>query len=367
MQNFSTFILCLFIFSCANPNVPFDKEKAILEILEIHEQQRDIHFKKLAEELVGQLSLNHISVNRGEVSTPESKDLTEVFQNYFDEVEFIKWDDTNPPIIRFSDDGSLAYTVVEKDLLLTYVDEEQRTIEEYTKFAWVAIYKKYGDKWKMDCMASTDKPAVSYLSPKVMIKSINSLANCTGPNGKYTTEISTAADGYLFFKQTYDYKPESFQAAIFDDSTGFALNENESKKDELSLQVISMIRGHDFHMMAFHPENYFSEIKFIKRDSLEGKIMNTYKAKDQLGNPVLLYRDINFGKLTGLILKNSLNTEEDIEIYYRAWQESDYGPLVNQVDILQNVIDNSNIRKDTFQFDFFKISINDRNFKKIQK
>jgi hypothetical protein len=104
------------------------------------------------------LSENHISVNWGVVSNPTIEENTESFQNYFNNVEFVKWDDLKPPIIRFSDDRSLVYTIVEKEVAVKYKNKEESEVLETTSFAWVAIYKKYGNEWKIDCVASTNKP-----------------------------------------------------------------------------------------------------------------------------------------------------------------------------------------------------------------
>ena len=51
----------------------------------------------------------------------------------------------------------MAYTVVEKEVVVKYKNEESQEILETTIFAWVAIYKKYGSEWKIDCVASTNE------------------------------------------------------------------------------------------------------------------------------------------------------------------------------------------------------------------
>ena len=154
------FLTTLILFSCSsNQNPPvFDLEKARQEILELHELQRDVHFQKKASEFANLLSENHISLNRGAVNTPTIEENTARFQKYFDSVEFIKWDDVKPPVIRFSDDGSMAYTIVEKEVIVSYEGDEGQEIRDVTTFAWVAIYKKYGSEWKIDCVASTSMP-----------------------------------------------------------------------------------------------------------------------------------------------------------------------------------------------------------------
>ena len=152
----------LALFSCST-NQNFDIEKATQEILELHNYQKEVHFQKEAAEFANLLSENHISVNRGAVNTPTIAENTIRFQNYFESIAFVKWDDIKPPVIRFSDDGSIAYTIVEKEISNKYKNDEGQEIQETTIFAWVAIYKKYGNDWKIDCVASTNQPSVEQI------------------------------------------------------------------------------------------------------------------------------------------------------------------------------------------------------------
>ncbi len=152
----SSFILLLF--SCqgkqeTNEKVERDK------ILKLHNQQRVNHFKKLLNESAEQLSDEFIVVDRGNVIKPTKEAYLAKRKNYFEAVEFEKWDDVNPPIIRFSDDYKMAYTIVEKEVIINYIGENGKRQRELTQFSWVAIYKKYGDEWKIDCIASTNKPS----------------------------------------------------------------------------------------------------------------------------------------------------------------------------------------------------------------
>lgn len=155
-----TALFCLLLISCT-PTSVFDREQATQEILQLHHLQRDYHFDKMAEDFAELLSDQHISVNRGEVGSPTKKEHLERFQAYFDSVEFEKWDDLTEPVIRFSDDGSMAYTVVHKEVIVRHQNEEGETQRDKVEYAWVAIYKRYPEGWKIDCVASTNKPVVT--------------------------------------------------------------------------------------------------------------------------------------------------------------------------------------------------------------
>ena len=153
-------LLFILLFSCQNTQ-KIDVVAIEQEILEVHNLSRKYHIEKMANEFVSQLSDDHISVNKGKITRLEKESKTEQVQHYFDMVEFEKWDDIEPPIIRFSDDYSMAYTIVNKELVLTYDDEDNKKTKESTVFSWVAIYTKQNGKWKVNCVASTNEPSIT--------------------------------------------------------------------------------------------------------------------------------------------------------------------------------------------------------------
>lgn len=146
-------------YSCQDldDNNRFAEKEMILILLD---QQKQYHFKEMAEELVSQLSTNYIDINKGEIKTPTREESISGFKNYFNSVEFEKWDDINPPIIRFSDENTMAYAIINKEVVLKYKDEEDQLIRLSIEYSWVAIYSKWHDGWKIDCIASTNKPGV---------------------------------------------------------------------------------------------------------------------------------------------------------------------------------------------------------------
>lgn len=132
------------------------KAEATKQIVTLQDNQRDFHFKKMSKELVAQFSKEFLTVNEGVVSKPTKAESEAKFKAYFDQVTFQKWDDITPPVIRFSDDLSVAYVVVHKEVVLTveinHIPERQRV-----EFSWLAIYKKTKGKWFLDCIVSTNK------------------------------------------------------------------------------------------------------------------------------------------------------------------------------------------------------------------
>ncbi|WP_111685308.1 nuclear transport factor 2 family protein [Winogradskyella tangerina] len=157
---FRAFLLLLFalLFLSCNSEHPVDLESEKAKILDLHHAQRHYHFKKDSIAFADQLSDNFISVNRGIISKPEKGETISRYHGYFSSVEFLKWDDVSEPVIKFSDDGTMAYTIVDKIVAITSENEDGELTQSETHFAWTAIYRKYGDQWKIDCVTSTNKP-----------------------------------------------------------------------------------------------------------------------------------------------------------------------------------------------------------------
>jgi len=154
------FLILLFVMSivsCSNQR-EFNKDKETKAIMELHNMQRAYHFNKDSISFANQLSENFILINKGIISRPKKSETISKYNSYFSSVEFIKWDDFSKPIIEFSDDGTLAYSIVDKIVKVAYKDTTGETIEGETHFVWTAIFKKYGNEWKIDCITSTEKP-----------------------------------------------------------------------------------------------------------------------------------------------------------------------------------------------------------------
>lgn len=147
---------CVLLLSSCQKKESFDLQKETAAILKLHNLQRDYHFKKDSVAFVDQLSKHFISVNKGEITQPSKKDMLQRYHHYFSSVDFEQWDDLSEPIIRFSEDGTLAYTIVDKLVKVITKNNGGESTTSETHFAWTTIYKKYDGQWKIDCVTSTE-------------------------------------------------------------------------------------------------------------------------------------------------------------------------------------------------------------------
>lgn len=154
-------ILLLITVSMACTERSVTREQARKEILRQHQAQRQYHLEKNVEEFVNLLSEDHVSVNRGNVGHASHEAIKNRFRNYFGSVEFELWDDSAEPIIRFSDDNIMAYTIVQKDVVTRYQDESGQTLRDSVHFAWLAVYRRDSSgEWKVETVASTNAEPV---------------------------------------------------------------------------------------------------------------------------------------------------------------------------------------------------------------
>ena len=148
-----------FIFNGCVKDLDFYIENEKQKLFSLPKQQEDAHLNKNAEQFVNQFANPMLSINRGKITTVTLDAALERFHNYFNTVLIKLWKDITPPIIDFSEDATMAYMVVDKLVVLSYEDEENKTIEETTHFAWVSVFKKQANgEWKIVCNISTNEP-----------------------------------------------------------------------------------------------------------------------------------------------------------------------------------------------------------------
>ncbi|WP_276502178.1 hypothetical protein [Terrimonas pollutisoli] len=149
-------LLILTDYSCTN-ECRFNKERDTEAITALLQQERKAHFDRNAELFMSEFADSMLSVNKGKVSVVSPDENKKRITSYFGSVQFIKWDDSAAPIIRFSDDGSLAYAIVQKQVILIRPDSLGKLLTDTTDYAWVSIYRKEKEGWKIECNASTNK------------------------------------------------------------------------------------------------------------------------------------------------------------------------------------------------------------------
>jgi hypothetical protein len=142
--------------SGCGPTVDLEAEYA--ELMRIHELNREAHLGKDAARIAALISDDFLNISHGKIEHQTAEDMIAQLQPYLDRSTFLAWDDIEEPVIRISQDGTMAYVVILKDVHLTQQDENGETIEGRTIFAWTETYEKRDGEWRLTTVTSTDRP-----------------------------------------------------------------------------------------------------------------------------------------------------------------------------------------------------------------
>jgi len=146
--------MCLLIAGCSQQT---NLETARKEIIQLLQQERKAHFDRNVDLFISEFADSMISVNKGKVAISSPAQNKKRIGAYFGSVQFIKWDDVAEPIIRFSHDGSLAYAIIQKQVIATYPDTSGKPFYDTTHYAWTSVYRKQKGEWKVECNISTNR------------------------------------------------------------------------------------------------------------------------------------------------------------------------------------------------------------------
>ena len=117
------------------------------EILDLHKALIDAHLNKDVDFFVQDLSEDYMSISRGEMLKPTKEEIKSSFSSYLNDTTFTEYRDLCEPIIGFSKDGSIAWSIVQVKVAgrRTMDDGSERYID--STWAWITLYERQGDKW----------------------------------------------------------------------------------------------------------------------------------------------------------------------------------------------------------------------------
>src|SRR5215469_5042966 len=105
---------------------PVDHERERAALLELHASVRRAHFETDVGLLVANDAEEWVNVRDGTITWRRREDVADFFRTYFEGATYHEWDDVEPPIVRVSDDGTLAWMIVHVRVRGTKRDRELR-------------------------------------------------------------------------------------------------------------------------------------------------------------------------------------------------------------------------------------------------
>jgi hypothetical protein len=177
------------------------------------------------------------------------------------------------------------------------------------------------------------------------ISSISAIAACHGPNGDYETHIISDRNGNLSFQQFLS-DHQNIEGIL--DGRGWQLNDR-GRSESIDAIEVSVLRGHEFPMMALDLRRRFHDFEFIGRAEFEGQATNQIAMTDDLGHPARAYFSRTSHLLVGLIVTNS-QTGKPATVRFDMWKLVGGVNLVSHVTILYGGA--------TWVFDFKILNVN---------
>ena len=135
-----------------------DLETSRREILELHESVIQAHLDKDAAFLARPTADDHLTVTRGEVFPMTAADVEAMLAPYLAETEFSHYEDVAEPIVGISDDGSIAWSIVQVRVAGDRTGADGTTTSFDTRWAWMTLYRRDGDGWRSIANVSTHRP-----------------------------------------------------------------------------------------------------------------------------------------------------------------------------------------------------------------
>ncbi len=146
-QKFMKIIGALFVLISINCQRAPDFEALRSEILELHKATIDAHWNKDVDFFVKDLADDFLSVQNGEIQRPQKDEIIARMSDYLNHTTFSEYQDLQEPIIGFSKDGSVAWSIVQVKVAgkRTMDDGTERDLDFIC--AWITLYERQGDKW----------------------------------------------------------------------------------------------------------------------------------------------------------------------------------------------------------------------------
>jgi hypothetical protein len=181
--------------------------------------------------------------------------------------------------------------------------------------------------------------------PRASISSISDVAACHGPKGDFETRIISDRKGNLSFQQFLsDHK--NIEGIL--DGRGWQLDDS-GRPESIDAIETSVLRGHEFPMMALDLRRRFHDFKPISRTQFEGQSTNQISMKDDLGQSASAYFSLTSHLLAGIIATNS-RTGKPATIRFDTWR------LVGRVNLVSRVT--ISYGAETWVFDFKTLILN---------
>jgi len=155
MKPFTLILLFVAWAMCAGAQPSADLEKEKAELLRRHKSDREAHFNTDVDLLLENAPEEFIAVSRGKISRSSKADARKMFTGYFHDTKYYEWDDVEEPIIRISNDASMAWMITRTRVRRVQKNADGTEKEEKFVYAGIMTYEKRDGHWVRVANVST--------------------------------------------------------------------------------------------------------------------------------------------------------------------------------------------------------------------
>ena len=127
-------------------------------LLRRHALGREAHFRTDPDLLLEGGSEEFVSVSGGKISRVTPAGQRKFFGEYFKDATYHEWDDLEPPIVKVSDDGTMAWVITRTKVRRAQKDASGAAKEGGFVYAGIMLYEKRDGQWIRVGNVSTFEP-----------------------------------------------------------------------------------------------------------------------------------------------------------------------------------------------------------------
>lgn len=159
MSRFAILLLLLALLpSSVGAQKKVDLAGEVEQLLRIHESDRRAHFETSAKQIMEHATDEFISVSDGRIRRSTHAEDLRFFEEYFKGAKYYEWDDLEPPIVRVSNDASMAWMIVRTRVRRVQSKDGGEARERKFVYAGIMTYEKKGGRWVRVANVSTFEP-----------------------------------------------------------------------------------------------------------------------------------------------------------------------------------------------------------------
>ena len=154
-QTFTIATICLLV-GCTQASVEEQAERVALEA--ILQDQRRAHLELDADRLVEHVAEQLVSIDSGTIMVQPRDEVRKMFAAYFDGASYSAWKDLEPPLIKISPGGSMAWVVRRVEVDREEPDGAGGRGRRRFISAFTSTFGKVEGEWRMTTVTSTLVP-----------------------------------------------------------------------------------------------------------------------------------------------------------------------------------------------------------------